>query len=683
MSQTRREFLFLSERQKKRRLAYYHKNKYTDIEHKVEESITNLENELDNHSVLLSPLRIEASTSSCFNPTNLPDMNCLNPEISPESDSSHSVMVSSDSSESELGILDKENSSNLNKNSLGDDLRLCFIKHHANQNFINNILSVLRGHGHDDLPKDSRTLMNTPRNVKDHIIYMNPGKYIHFGLIKNLKYIIQHTLYDVPSTINFNINIDGLPLTKSSGSQFWPILGDIPNISSEPFVIGLYHGTSKPDNCNQFLDYFVQEFKPFESNPVIINDKSYVIKLNFITADAPAKAFITNTKGHNAYFGCSKCTCEGKYVDKVVFLDTNAALRTDNSFRNRLNKDHHKSLELTTLESLQIDMIKQLPIDYMHLVLLGNMKKLLAMWVKGNIQVRLKKPKILTLDELYLSTKKYIPTEFSRKPRTILDLERWKATEFRLFLLYIAPVILQQILSKEAYRHFLSLSVSIRLLCDKKSTPDDIEYAHSLLIYYVKKFKYFYGENNVTYNVHNLIHIADDVKNYGTLDSFSAFKFENFMHELKKLVKHSRNPLQQVANRIEEKWTASIELTTEKYPKIFTNSSNIISVQLEKFKLSADEKDCCIIMKDKSNISKVVKILGFSDTDGKIKCFGKEYKNTMPVFNSPCNSQILGIELVGKQQLSDDCMEFCLDSIVTKCVRVPINNDFAVVPLLH
>lgn len=69
----------------------------------------------------------------------------------------------------------------------------------------------------------------------------------------------------------------------------------------------------------------------------------------------------------------------------------------------------------------------------MHLVLLGNMNRLLAMWVKGNIQVRLKKTKILALDELYLKTKEHIPLEFSRKPRTILELERWKATEFRLF----------------------------------------------------------------------------------------------------------------------------------------------------------------------------------------------------------------------------------------------------------
>lgn len=679
MSQMRREFLFLSERQKKRRLASGHKNKYSDIL-KVRESTTNLDNQLGNHSVLHSPCHIEASSSSCLNPMNLSDINHLN---SSGSDSNHSLIVSSDSSDSELEFPDKENLNNLNINSLGDDLRLCFIKHHANQNFINDILLVLRNHGHNDLPKDSRTLMNTPRNVKDQIIDMKPGKYIHFGLIKNLEHIIQHTLYDVPSTINFNINIDGLPLTKSSSSQFWPILGDIPNISNEPFIIGLYHGTSKPESCNQFLNYFVQEFKPFESNPVIINGKSYVIKFNFITADAPAKAFITNTKGHNAYFGCSKCICEGKFVDKVVFLDTNAALRTDYSFRNRLNKDHHRSLELSTLESLQIDMIKQLPIDYMHLVLLGNMKKLLAMWVKGNMQVRLKKPKISALDELYLSTKKYIPSEFSRKPRTVLDLERWKATEFRLFLLYIAPVILEQILSKEAYKHFLSLSVSIRLLCDKKSTPSDLEYAHSLLMYYVKKFKYFYGENNITYNVHNLIHITDDVKNHGSLDSFSAFKFENYMHELKKLVKHSRNPLQQVANRIAEKWTASTEFTTEKYPKIFKKTGNIISVQMENFKLSTDEKDCCIIMKNNSNINKVVKILGFSDTDGKIKCFGKEYQNTRPFFYSPCNSQVLGIELVTEQQLSDDCIEFCLESIFTKCVQIPLDNNFVVVPLLH
>jgi len=39
-----------------------------------------------------------------------------------------------------------------------------------------------------------------------------------------------------------DLNIDGLPISKSSKSQLWPILGRISGLS---FAIGVYHGYQK------------------------------------------------------------------------------------------------------------------------------------------------------------------------------------------------------------------------------------------------------------------------------------------------------------------------------------------------------------------------------------------------------------------------------------------------------
>ena len=65
----------------------------------------------------------------------------------------------------------------------------------------------------------------------------------------------------IPSnTIKLLINVDGVPISKSSGSQFWPILGLIIGIpNSKPFYIGIYHGTSKPDNSNSYLKDFTTD----------------------------------------------------------------------------------------------------------------------------------------------------------------------------------------------------------------------------------------------------------------------------------------------------------------------------------------------------------------------------------------------------------------------------------------
>lgn len=56
----------------------------------------------------------------------------------------------------------------------------------------------------------------------------------------------------------------------------------------------------------------------------------------------------------------------------------------------------------------------------------------------------------------------------------------------------------------------------------------------------------------VSYNVHSLIHLADDVDKFGALDSFSAFKFENYLQKVKKMVKSSALPLPQIIRRVYE-----------------------------------------------------------------------------------------------------------------------------------
>lgn len=39
------------------------------------------------------------------------------------------------------------------------------VRNHCTQACVKELLNILRHHGHSDLPKDSRTLLKTPRNV--------------------------------------------------------------------------------------------------------------------------------------------------------------------------------------------------------------------------------------------------------------------------------------------------------------------------------------------------------------------------------------------------------------------------------------------------------------------------------------------------------------------------------------
>jgi hypothetical protein len=100
------------------------------------------------------------------------------------------------------------------------------------------------------LPSDYRTLLKTPRKVI--LKEMPPGHYFHFGLTKFLfEWLYSLPPHRIPLYIELSGNVDGIPLYKSSRSQFWSILGLLQHVAgAKPFVIGVFEGTSKPNDIN-------------------------------------------------------------------------------------------------------------------------------------------------------------------------------------------------------------------------------------------------------------------------------------------------------------------------------------------------------------------------------------------------------------------------------------------------
>lgn len=77
-----------------------------------------------------------------------------------------------------------------------------------------------------------------------------------------------------------------------------------------------------------------------------------------------------------------------------------------------------------------------------------------------------------------------MPGEFVRQPRSLNEIDRWKATEFRQFLLYSGPVVLSSVIPQPLYSHFLTLTVSMSILLEKDTEKRNayLDYAKALTL---------------------------------------------------------------------------------------------------------------------------------------------------------------------------------------------------------
>lgn len=89
-------------------------------------------------------------------------------------------------------------------------------------------------------------------------------------------------------------------------------------------------------------------------------------------------------------------------------------------------------------------------------------------------------------------------------------------------------------------------------MCNSSLIEDYCDYANDILVLFVTHFGQLYGPKFLSYNAHCLVHLADDAKKHGLLDKFSAFKYENHLYKLKRLLRKPTCHLNQIVKRFSE-----------------------------------------------------------------------------------------------------------------------------------
>ena len=304
--------------------------------------------------------------------------------------------------------------------SLSQSLKEWAIQNNITHTAVNSLLKLMHKF-HPQLPLDARTLLDTKTCDIEKIT--DTSEFAYFGVEKTLTSLLEQEIKLIDDTVRLNIHFDGIPIYKSSSVSFWPILCSIHGTSSLLFAIAIYYTDKKPD-INIYLQKFCLEMKELMAIGIKVKNKIYKIKLRAFIADAPAKSFVKQIKQHRGYYACSHCTVKGIYnreLKAMSYNEVNSSLRTDESFRNNEQPQHH--IRKSPLEQLDIDMVNSFPFDYMHLVLLGVMRKLINIWLNKLPHKISSNCKAIINDGL-LKSRGFLPLEFHRRPRGLNHIDR-------------------------------------------------------------------------------------------------------------------------------------------------------------------------------------------------------------------------------------------------------------------
>lgn len=199
------------------------------------------------------------------------------------------------------------------------------VKHRSNLTveIIEDLLGMLGAENIPNLPKSATTLLQTKSNT--NIKLMNSlknttGFYMYLGIEQSLRDIITEEYSD--TVIRLLFNIDGLPLFNGSNQQFWPNLGLIlhNDYDSQPFIVSVYGGNSKPQNIDYYFEDYVKEAKHLIQNGVTIGQITFRVEIVGFLCDTPARSFVKECKGHGGFYACERCETRGKTIKKKEYI---------------------------------------------------------------------------------------------------------------------------------------------------------------------------------------------------------------------------------------------------------------------------------------------------------------------------------------------------------------------------
>jgi hypothetical protein len=107
-----------------------------------------------------------------------------------------------------------------------------------------------------------------------------------------------------------------------------------------------------------------------------------------------------------------------------------------------------------------------------------------------------------------------------------LDLQYFKASDYRNLIFYASVPGLHGVLHDCGYQHLILYVLYIRLLTQEFISESDLQSASIIFSEFHAQFAKLHGDDFMTYKLHAHTHFINLVKRFGPLHKISCFPFE-------------------------------------------------------------------------------------------------------------------------------------------------------------
>ena len=380
-------------------------------------------------------------------------------------------------------------------------------------------------------------------------------------------------------SIGFMLNLDFFQPFKHVQQSYGVIYLTIMNLPrSERFkqknvlIVGVIPPFEhEPESMNTFLTPLVDELQEFWNPRVrLYTYRSPWFRLNYkaalmcVACDIPASRKCCGFKGHSANYGCNRCQkifpggfgkkdCSG--FDRSTWPQRNltAHRSTCTELQKCTTTSAVEQLQTETgvkysalIELTYFDPIRFTIIDPMHNLFLGTGKYVMKkLWVEKGI---------LSPEQLKIIQQRVdsypAPHGMGRIPRKIAtSFGGFTAEQWKNWIILYSMFALRGILPDNHYKCWQTFALACFFLCRRAITDTDLLKADHLLIKFCESIERLFGCQCITPNMHLHGHIAECIKDYGSIYGFWLFSFERYNGLLERYSTNNREIAVQLMRR--------------------------------------------------------------------------------------------------------------------------------------